>query len=69
VKVLFLNGALTSGGVIFFTECPFALVFLQLIFEGGLEGAALAIVENPAVKITMVEATAADRVIFLMTKV
>jgi len=29
VKVLFLNGGLTSGGVIFFTEWALALVFLH----------------------------------------
>jgi hypothetical protein len=69
VKVLFLNGALTSGGVIFFTGWPFAIVFLQFTFEGGLEGAAFAIVENPAVKITKVATTAAALVIFLMAKV
>jgi hypothetical protein len=68
VKVLFLYGALTSGGVMFFMECPFALVFLQLIFEGDVGAAAFAIVENPAVKITKVAATAADFVIFSCPK-
>ena len=69
VNVLFLNGALTSGGVMFFTEWPFAFVFLQFTFEGDLEGAACAIVENPAVKITKVATTAAAFVILFMAKV
>ena len=69
VKVLFLNGVLTSGGVMFFTEWPFAFVFLQFTFEGDCVGAACAIVENPAVKITKVATTAAAFVVFLMTKV
>jgi hypothetical protein len=53
----------------FFTEWPFAFVFLQFTFEGAFVGAACAIVENPAVKITKEATTAADFVIFLMAKV
>jgi hypothetical protein len=53
----------------FVTEWPFAFVFLQFTFEGDFVGAACAIVENPAVKITKVATTAAAFVVFLMTKV
>jgi hypothetical protein len=42
---------------------------LQFTFEGDFVGAACAIVENPAEKITKVATTAAAFVIFLMTKV
>jgi len=50
----------------FFIVCPFALVFLQTIFEADFEGAAYAIVEKLAEKITKVAVTALTFVIFLM---
>jgi hypothetical protein len=43
MKVLFLNGGFTSGGVIFFTVCALAEVGLQITAEGFLVGAADAI--------------------------
>jgi hypothetical protein len=42
--ILFLNGAFTSGGVTFFTVCPFALVLLQFNLKGLLLGAAVAFI-------------------------
>jgi len=41
VKVLFLNGGLTSGGVMFFTECALTLVFLHTTSLAFLDSAAL----------------------------
>jgi hypothetical protein len=40
-----LKGPFTSGGKIFFTMCPFALVALQFNLNGLLFGAAIAVEE------------------------
>jgi hypothetical protein len=44
VKVLFLKGGFTSGGVMFLTVCALAEVGLQITADGFLVGAAEAIV-------------------------
>ena len=44
VKILFLNGGFTSGGVIFFTVCALAFVGLQITGTCFLVGAATATV-------------------------
>jgi hypothetical protein len=58
VKLLFLNGGLTSGGVMFFTECALALVFLQftsaIFFEGDALEVGERIIEKIVIKNVMV---------------
>lgn len=44
VKVLFLNGGFTSGGVMFFAVCALAVVGLQITGNGFFVGAAVAVV-------------------------
>ena len=63
VKVLFLNGPLTSGGVIFFSCCHLALVFLHFT-SADLCGAAFAETGGSANKITSVTKKVIGFVIF-----
>ena len=63
--ILFLEDLLTLGIDTFFSRCATADVSLHTTFAVG--GAASAIVENPAVKITKVATTDVDFVIFRMS--
>jgi hypothetical protein len=64
VIILFFEDLFTFGIDTFFSRCATADVSLHTTFTAG--GAASAIVENPAVKITKVATTDVDFVIFLM---
>ena len=53
VKVLFLNGGFTSGGIMFFTECALAVVFLHTTSATFLDCAALDVDERFIEKIVI----------------
>ena len=55
VKVLLLNGPLTSGGVIFLALWPLAFVLLQFILSKTLFDPAFAIGNSEVEKITATE--------------